>query len=239
MNKSRDTASERFGEDDFRTDRDSDTRLLNQLGRLARRCAAVNHLPLPLHEDFEVEFVEKMWRHNIVDRRKIMSESLFLSWLWRCAVHLMIDFLRVESRRSRRETLYCQEAVQSAFQSCWAADQLANNGEICILQAELHARFQKALERLNPNHRRLIQSHLAGASIRELAQQQNCSEATVRKTLFYVRGRVRALLAIQGMDEREAREYIRDINSSTERMRDGSFGPGKATRSDSGDSDTG
>jgi RNA polymerase sigma-70 factor (ECF subfamily) len=68
-------------------------------------------------------------------------------------------------------------------------------------RTELRARFDRALKRLSPEHRTVVEmTYFEGYSCREIATIVGCPVDTVKTRMFYARRRLKALLADCGED---------------------------------------
>ncbi|HUD99851.1 MAG TPA: sigma-70 family RNA polymerase sigma factor [Bryobacteraceae bacterium] len=94
----------------------------------------------------------------------------FDGWLYRTAINLGLDALRVDSRRRRHE----QAAGTEAARSSSAGDALED-----ILRAEQRARVQTVLAALKPVYARLLLLRHTGFSYSELAEALALKPASV------------------------------------------------------------
>lgn len=90
----------------------------------------------------------------------LLPESNVEAWLYRTAVNLGLDALRVEARRRRREQAAGAEVARCAGSGGPLAD---------MLRAEQQARVQAVLGALRPASARLLLLRHAGLSYAELA----------------------------------------------------------------------
>ena len=92
------------------------------------------------------------------------------AWLYRTAVNLGLDALRVEARRRRKEQAAGAEVVRSSGGGGPLAD---------MLRAEQRARVQAVLEALKPVSARLLLLRHAGLSYAELAAALALNPASI------------------------------------------------------------
>lgn len=101
-------------------------------------------------------------------------ESNLAGWLYRTAVNLGLDTLRMEARRRRHEKAAGAESVRVSN----AGDPLAD-----MLRAEQRMRVQAVLAALKPVTARLLLLRHAGLSYAELADALRFNTASVGKLL--------------------------------------------------------
>jgi RNA polymerase sigma-70 factor, ECF subfamily len=100
----------------------------------------------------------------------LRPESNVAAWLYRTAVNLGLDALRVEARRRRKEQAAGAEVVRSSGGGGPLAD---------MLRAEQRARVQAVLEALKPVSARLLLLRHAGLSYAELAAALALNPASI------------------------------------------------------------
>jgi RNA polymerase sigma-70 factor (ECF subfamily) len=100
----------------------------------------------------------------------LRPESNVEAWLYRTAVNLGLDALRVEARRRRKEQAASAEVVRSTGGGGPLAD---------MLRAERQARVQAVLEALKPVSARLLLLRHAGLSYTELAAALALNPASI------------------------------------------------------------
>jgi RNA polymerase sigma-70 factor (ECF subfamily) len=96
-------------------------------------------------------------------------------------------------RKNRKHDLRSDEDVS---ENLTLVDEDGQTPFESVEQAELRRRVQRALSRLGSKHRDVVRMHdLEGYTIREIADELNVAEGTVKSRLFYGREELKRYLA--------------------------------------------
>ena len=124
--------------------------------------------------------------HKYLD--KFEGNSSFYTWLYRIVMNLAIDHLRKHRR------VKPVELDESRVQEAGDADNallpriLGSNPTRALMDKQIRARIDQALEELSENHRAvLVMRELEGLSYEEMAQAMGCSKGTIMSRLFHAR----------------------------------------------------
>ena len=124
-------------------------------------------------------------------------ECAFSTWIYRIATKVCLDHLR--KKRTRKET--CATELNADCEKCDLLNQVSDdrtpsNPEQQVLGRELGAHISRALTRLTPRERFIFElKHYQGLTLRTLSGNLNCSEATIKTTLFRATRKLRLALA--------------------------------------------
>ena len=125
--------------------------------------------------------------HKYLD--KFEGNSSFYTWLYRIVMNLAIDHLR-KHRRVKPVELdesRVQEAGDGA-DNALLPHILGSNPTRALMDKQIRARIDQALEELSDNHRAvLVMRELEGLSYEEMAQAMGCSKGTIMSRLFHAR----------------------------------------------------
>lgn len=117
---------------------------------------------------------------------KFEGTSSFYTWLYRIVMNLAIDHLR-KHRRVKPVELDEQTLESSADESLIPRI-LGGNPSRALMDKQIRARIDQALEELSENHRAvLVMRELEGLSYEEMAQAMECSKGTIMSRLFHAR----------------------------------------------------
>jgi RNA polymerase sigma-70 factor (ECF subfamily) len=123
--------------------------------------------------------------HKYLD--KFEGNSSFYTWLYRIVMNLAIDHLR-KHRRVKPVELDEQHFDQAAGDDSLLPKILGGNPGRALMDKQIRARIDQALEELSENHRAvLIMRELEGLSYEEMAQAMGCSKGTIMSRLFHAR----------------------------------------------------
>jgi RNA polymerase sigma-70 factor, ECF subfamily len=144
--------------------------------------------------------------HKYLD--KFEGNSSFYTWLYRIVMNLAIDHLRkhrrvkpVELDESRVED-HADEALLPRI--------LGGNPGRALMDKEIRARIDKALDELSDNHRAvLVMRELEGLSYEEMAQAMACSKGTIMSRLFHARRNMQKRLL--DLVDNPSRELLEDL----------------------------
>jgi RNA polymerase sigma-70 factor (ECF subfamily) len=122
--------------------------------------------------------------HKYLD--KFEGASSFYTWLYRIVMNLAIDHLR-KHRRVKPVELDEQKLEDGADDSLIPRILGGNPGR-ALMDKQIRARIDQALEELSENHRAvLVMRELEGLSYEEMAQAMDCSKGTIMSRLFHAR----------------------------------------------------
>lgn len=143
--------------------------------------------------------------HKYLD--KFEGNSSFFTWLYRIVMNLAIDHLR-KNRRQRPVELD-EQKVEDAIDDTLLPKILGGNPGRALMDKEIRARIDAALDQLSENHRAvLVMRELEGLSYEEMAQAMACSKGTIMSRLFHARKNMQRLLAdlVEGKPANHAAE---------------------------------
>ena len=137
------------------------------------------------------------------------KECAFSTWIYRIATNVCLDHLR--KKPNCRETSAAEvnaDGEEYDLLNQLPDDRALSNPEQEVLRREIGAHISRALTRLTPRERIIFElKHYQGLTLRHLGEILNCSEASIKTTLF--RGMRKLRLHLSGC-------YLRN-NSSTRR----------------------
>jgi RNA polymerase sigma-70 factor (ECF subfamily) len=124
-------------------------------------------------------------------------ECAFSTWIYRIATNACLDHLR--KKNNRRETSAAEVNVDGEeydLLNQFPDDRAVSNPEREVLRREISAHISRALTRLTPQEQIIFEfKHYQGLNLRTLSGILNCSEATIKTTLFRARQKLRVHLA--------------------------------------------
>ena len=121
--------------------------------------------------------------------RHFRGDSKVGTWINRIAINVCLEMIR----KNRKHDLRSDEDVS---ENLTLVDEDGQTPFESIEQAELRRRVQRALGRLGSKHRDVVRMHdLEGYTIREIADELNVAEGTVKSRLFYGREELKKYLA--------------------------------------------
>jgi RNA polymerase sigma-70 factor (ECF subfamily) len=138
------------------------------------------------HPDDALDVVQDAFikAHKYLD--KFEGNSSFYTWLYRIVMNLAIDHLR-KHKRVRPVELDEQKLEDSADESLIPRILGGNPGR-ALMDKQIRARIDQALEELSENHRAVIvMRELEGLSYEEMAKAMECSKGTIMSRLFHAR----------------------------------------------------
>jgi RNA polymerase sigma-70 factor (ECF subfamily) len=139
------------------------------------------------HPDDALDVVQDAFikAHKYLD--KFEGNSSFYTWLYRIVMNLAIDHLR-KHRRVKPVELDEQHFAEAAGDESLLPKILGGNPGRALMDKQIRARIDAALETLSDNHRAvLIMRELEGMSYEEMAQAMGCSKGTIMSRLFHAR----------------------------------------------------
>lgn len=138
------------------------------------------------HQDDAMDVVQDAFikAHKYLD--KFEGNSSFYTWLYRIVMNLAIDHLR-KHRRVKPVELD-EQKLDNGSDEALLPRMLGGNPGRALLDKEIRARIDQALEQLSDNHRAvLVMRELEGLSYEEMAQAMACSKGTIMSRLFHAR----------------------------------------------------
>jgi len=138
------------------------------------------------HQDDAMDVVQDAFikAHKYLD--KFEGNSGFYTWLYRIVMNLAIDHLR-KHRRVKPVELD-ESKLEDGGDDALLPRILGGNPGRALLDKEIRARIDQALEQLSENHRAvLVMRELEGLSYEEMAQAMACSKGTIMSRLFHAR----------------------------------------------------
>lgn len=139
------------------------------------------------HQDDALDVVQDAFikAHKYID--KFEGNSSFYTWLYRIVMNLAIDHLR-KHRRAKPVELDESKLEDSAEGDTLLPKILGGNPGRALVDKEIRARIDRALDELSDNHRAvLIMRELEGLSYEEMAKAMGCSKGTIMSRLFHAR----------------------------------------------------
>lgn len=123
-------------------------------------------------------------------------EFAFSTWIYRIATNVCLDHLRRKSNRRERSAAEVNaDGEEYDLLNQLPDDSAFSNPEREVLRREIGARISRALTRLTPWERIVFElKHYQGLRLRTL-RILNCSEATIKTTLFRATRKLRLHLA--------------------------------------------
>ena len=124
-------------------------------------------------------------------------ECAFSTWIYRIATNVCLDHLRC--KRTSKETSATQVNTDGEVYDLLNQvpdDRPASNPEQQVLGRELGTHISEALTKLSPRERIIFElKHYQGLALRTVSGILNCSEATIKTTLFRATRKLRLHLA--------------------------------------------
>ncbi|RMF70012.1 MAG: RNA polymerase sigma factor [Calditrichaeota bacterium] len=119
--------------------------------------------------------------------------SEFSTWLYRVVVNHCLNFQR---RQKRRRMFSLQRNGKSDFDAFSAQiDGSGKNPEENVLNSELSAEIETAIEQLSPRQKMVfLLRHYHGHKLKDIAEMMNCSEGAVKNYLFRATRKMQTLL---------------------------------------------
>jgi RNA polymerase sigma-70 factor (ECF subfamily) len=122
--------------------------------------------------------------HRYLDRFE--GTSSFYTWLYRIVMNLAIDHLRKNRRQPPVEL--DETRVDPDSDDPLVPRILGGNPGRALLDKQIRARIDQALDELSDNHRAvLVMRELDGMSYEDMAQAMSCSKGTIMSRLFHAR----------------------------------------------------
>ena len=165
------------------------------------------------HPDDALDVVQDAFikAHKYLD--KFEGNSSFYTWLYRIVMNLAIDHLR-KHRRVKPVELD-ESRIEGDADSALLPKLLGSNPSRALMDKQIRARIDQALEELSDNHRAvLVMRELEGLSYEEMAQVMNCSKGTIMSRLFHARKNMQRRLI--DLIENPSKELLDDLGMKTE-----------------------
>jgi RNA polymerase sigma-70 factor (ECF subfamily) len=117
---------------------------------------------------------------------KFEGTSSFYTWLYRIVMNVAIDHLR-KHRRVKPVELD-ESRLENDADDPLLPRILGGNPGRALLDKQIRARIDQALDELSENHRAvLVMRELEGLSYEDMAQAMGCSKGTIMSRLFHAR----------------------------------------------------
>lgn len=165
-----------------RGDRDAFRTLFERYHRRAYALA----LGILRHQDDAMDAVQDAFikAHKHLD--KFEGTSSFYTWLYRIVMNVSIDHLRKHKRVKPVEL--DESRVENDADDPLLPRILGGNPGRALLDKQIRARIDQALDELSENHRAvLVMRELEGLSYEDMAQAMGCSKGTIMSRLFHAR----------------------------------------------------
>lgn len=124
-------------------------------------------------------------------------ECALSTWIYQIATNVCLDHLR--KKKNRRKTSAAEvnaEGEDYDLLNQFPDDRPLSNPERAVLRREIGAHISRALRRLTPRERIIFElKHYQGLQLRTLSGILNCSEATIKTTLFRATQKLRLYLS--------------------------------------------
>jgi RNA polymerase sigma-70 factor (ECF subfamily) len=159
------------------------------------------------HQDDALDVVQDAFikAHKYLD--KFEGNSSFYTWLYRIVMNLAIDHLR-KHRRVRPVEL--DETRIDEGDDTLLPKILGGNPGRALMDKEIRARIDQALDELSENHRAvLVMRELEGFSYEEMAQAMGCSKGTIMSRLFHARRNMQ--MRLLDLIEHPSPELVKDL----------------------------
>lgn len=122
--------------------------------------------------------------HKHLDRFE--GNASFYTWLYRIVMNLAIDLLR--KRRRQHPVELDETQTKDVLDDSLLPKILGGNPGRALMDKQIRARIDQALEQLSENHRAvLLMRELEGLSYEEMAKAMGCSKGTIMSRLFHAR----------------------------------------------------
>jgi RNA polymerase sigma-70 factor (ECF subfamily) len=138
------------------------------------------------HQDDALDVVQDAFIKAHKYLARFEGNSSFYTWLYRIIMNLAIDHLR-KHRRIKPVELD-ETSVEDASDDALLPKVLGGNPGRALMDKEIRARIDQALDELSDNHRAVIvMRELEGLSYEDMAQAMGCSKGTIMSRLFHAR----------------------------------------------------
>jgi RNA polymerase sigma-70 factor (ECF subfamily) len=138
------------------------------------------------HPDDALDVVQDAFikAHKYLDRFE--GNSSFYTWLYRIVMNLAIDHLRKHRRVKPIEL--DETRIDNDGDDPLLPRILGGNPGRALLDKQIRARIDQALDQLSENHRAvLVMRELDGLSYEDMATAMSCSKGTIMSRLFHAR----------------------------------------------------
>ncbi len=161
------------------------------------------------HQEDALDVVQDAFikAHKYLD--KFEGNSSFYTWLYRIVMNLAIDHLR-KHRRIKPVELDETKLEDGAADDSLLPRILGGNPGRALVDKEIRARIDLALDQLSENHRSvLVMRELEGLSYEDMARSMGCSKGTIMSRLFHARRNMQKQLL--DLIDNPSAELIRDL----------------------------
>ena len=124
-------------------------------------------------------------------------ECAFSTWIYRIATNLCLDHLRKKNKRNETSAMTVNaDGEEYDLLDQVSDDRMSSNPEQQVLGRELGAHVSRALTKLTPRERVIFElKHYQGLTLWTVSAVLNCSEATIKTTLYRATQKLRLHLA--------------------------------------------
>ncbi len=123
------------------------------------------------------------------------NRSKFSTWLFRISHNVVYDWMRKKNSRLEGELddqLLDSNAIDM---SAATAPKQVSRPDEALLESELRAEIEEALNKLSPEHKEtILLREVQGMDYKEIAEIMECTLGTVMSRLFYARKKLQTLL---------------------------------------------
>ncbi|HEY0195021.1 MAG TPA: sigma-70 family RNA polymerase sigma factor [Kofleriaceae bacterium] len=166
------------------------------------------------HQDDALDVVQDAFikAHRYLD--KFEGNSSFYTWLYRIVMNLAIDHIRKHRRVKPVELDETRLDADGDGDESLLPRILGGNPGRALVDKQIRARIDQALETLSDNHRSvLVMRELEGLSYEEMAQAMGCSKGTIMSRLFHARRNMQKQLL--DLIDNPSAELVADLTGAT------------------------
>jgi len=164
------------------------------------------------HQDDALDVVQDAFIKAHKYLGKFEGNSSFYTWLYRIVMNLAIDHLR-KHRRVKPVELD-ESKLEDGGDESLLPRILGGNPGRALMDKEIRARIDQALDQLSENHRSvLVMRELEGLSYEEMAVAMDCSKGTIMSRLFHARRNMQKRLL--DLVDHPSAELVADLTSGT------------------------
>lgn len=140
------------------------------------------------NEDNSKEVTQLVWIKVWKKMGSFKGDSAFSTWLYRIATFTALDFIRSNKKHQKLDSIDASEDSEGIKPIQLASTHSGDQPIKALLRKEIMARFQKAVSKLNEQHRTtLVLREIEGLSYDEIADIMKCKMGTVMSRIFNAR----------------------------------------------------